>query len=217
MTFAPIPPPPAPPPPPADKRPRRFSRTQRAVMASGLAAGLALGGAGISFAASSGSSTTTTPPTTKAPSGPNAPNAPVKPGHGLHGFGRGMFGFGGLGRVLHGEVTVQTSNGPKTIVIQSGTATVAPTAANGITVKSSDGYTHTYPVTAQTTVNAQVNGINSVKAGDQVQVIANGSNTAVRITDITGLQQSGNHFGFGPGSRPGQPAGGPRTAVAGVF
>src|SRR5439155_25904725 len=55
MTFAPIPPPPAPPAPPAEKRPRRFSRTQRAVMAGGLAAGLALGGAGISFAASSGS------------------------------------------------------------------------------------------------------------------------------------------------------------------
>jgi hypothetical protein len=190
-------------------------------MAGGLAAGLALGGAGISFAASSGSSTTTTPPTTKTPSAPNTPNAPGKPGHGPHGFGfgfgKGPLGFGGLGRAIHGQVTVRTNTGYQTIIFQTGTATEAPTASTGITVKSSDGYTHTYPVTAQTTVNAQLNGIGSVKKNDQVEVIANGSNTAVRITDMTGLQQSGNHFGFGPGSDPGQPAGGPRTAVAGVF
>jgi hypothetical protein len=188
-------------------------------MAGGLAAGLALGGAGISFAASSGSTSTTTPPTSKTPSAPATPNAPGKPGHGPHGFGfgRGVFGLGGLGRVVHGEVTVKTDTGYQTIVFQTGTATEAPTASTGITVKSPDGYTHTYPVTAQTTVNAQLNGIGSVKKNDQVEVIANGSNTAVRITDMTGLQQSGNHFGFGPGSFPGEPAGGPRTAMAGTF
>jgi hypothetical protein len=192
-------------------------------MAGGLAAGLALGGAGISFAASSGSSSTTAPPTTKAPGTPEAPNG-AKAGHGPRGFGfgfgRGVAGLGGLGRAIHGEVTVKTNTGYQTIVFQTGTATEAPTAATGITVKSPDGYTHTYPVTAQTTVNAQLNGIGSVKKNDQVEVIANGSNTAVRITDMTGLQQSGNHFGFGPGSQPGQggqPAGGPKTAVAGAF
>src|SRR5262249_55243449 len=122
MTFAPTPPPPAPPTPPAEKRPRRFSRTQRLVMAGGLTAGLAPGGAGISFAASSGSSSTTTPPSTSKPSTPNAPNTPATPGRGPHGFGfgfgKGAFGFGGLGRVVHGQATVRTNSGYETIVFQ---------------------------------------------------------------------------------------------------
>ncbi len=219
MSFAPFPPP-SPPPPPAEKRPRRFSRTQKAVMAGGLAAGLALGGAGISYAASSGSSSTTTPPNT------NTPNTPAKPGHGPRPFGRGPGGFGafgglgglgGVGRALYGSVTVQTGTGKyQTIVFQVGTAQSAGSSAasSGLTVKSADGHTQKYSVNSSTRVNAQLNGISSVKAGDQVEVIANGSDLALRIVDTTGLKNGRAGLGFGPaGSPPGQP----KTAEAGAF
>jgi hypothetical protein len=194
-------------------------------MAGGLTAGLALGGAGISFAASSGSSSTSAPPSTSKPSTPNAPNTPAKPGRGPHGFGFGFgfgregFGFGGLGRVVHGQATVRTNSGYQTIVFQVGTADAAGTTA-GLSVTSSDGFNQAYQVNSSTTVNAQLNGITSIKKGDQVQVIATqkgGVDTAVRITDLTALKQSGSSFGFGPGANAGQPANEPHTAEAGPF
>jgi hypothetical protein len=102
-------------------------------------------------------------------------------------------------------------------MFQVGTAQVTGNPPSKITVTSSDGFAQPYQLNAQTTVNGQLNGISSIKPKDEVQVIADGSNTAIRITDITGLKASGSHFGFGPGSFPGQRAGGPRTAVAGAF
>jgi hypothetical protein len=200
MTFAPYPPPPAPPSQPDPPRARRFSRVQRLVMAGGLAAGLALGGAGISFAASSGSSSssTTTPP-----------NAPAKPSHGPRGFGRGLFGFGGfggLGRVVHGEATVRTqSGGYQTIAFQVGSVTAV--SSTSISVQSADGYTipqtNGYAVTPTTMVNAQRDGISTVKTGDQVLVIAtkstSGQYTATNITDVSQLKNSWAGLGFGPG------------------
>jgi hypothetical protein len=212
MTFVPTPPPPAPPSQPDPPRARRFSRTQRLVMAGGLAAGLALGGAGISFAASSGSSSSSSSSTTTP-----ANNAPAKPGHGPRGFGfgPGLPGFGGLGRVVHGQATVRTrSGGYQTIAFQVGS--VAAVSSTSITVKSADGYigysppgstasNPHYVVTATTIVNAQRDGIGSVAEGDQVRVIATvpnggGTATATNITDLSKLKSSRAGFGFGPGS-----------------
>jgi hypothetical protein len=177
-------------------------------MAGGLAAGLALGGAGISFAASSGSSSSSSSSTTTPPK-----NTPVKPGHGPRGFGPGLpgfggLGFGGLGQVVHGQVTVHTrSGGYQTIDFQVGSVTAV--SSTSISVKSADGYTiplqpngQPYAVTANTMVNAQPGGISTVKVGDQVRVIATGplSNpTATNITDVSQLKNSRAHFGFGPG------------------
>jgi hypothetical protein len=167
-------------------------------MAGGLAAGLALGGAGISFAASSGSSSSST----TAP-----PNTPVKPGHGPRGFGLGLpgfGGFGGLGQVVHGQAVVHTrSGGYQTIDFQVGTVTAV--SSTSITVQSTDGsksgYTQTYVVTTETIVNAQRDGIGSVTTTDRVLVLATGSGTptATNITDVTKLKGSWAHFGFGPG------------------
>jgi hypothetical protein len=183
---------------------------QRLVMAGGLAAGLALGGAGISFAASSNSSSssTTTPP-----------NTPVKPGHGPRGFGPGLPGlggfgrFGGLGQVVHGQATVRTPKGTyQTIDFQVGT--VKDVSSTSISVNSPDGSSgwnpHNYVVTANTIVNAQRDGISTVKAGDQVWVIATesgGTSTATNITDLTQLKNSWAGFGFGP-----EPGAGPNHA-----
>jgi hypothetical protein len=117
---------------------------------------------------------------------------------------------------VRGQVTVRTSSGFQTINFQLGTADVAGSSA-GISVTSADKHQQSYTVNSSTTVNGQLNGINSVKKGDEVEVIANSSYTAIRIVDLTGLKNSWAGFGFGPAGNPGDPAGQPRTAEAGAF
>ncbi len=227
MTFAPTPPPPAPPVPPAEDRTRRFSRTQRALMAGGLAAGLALGGAGISFAASSGSSSSSsssTPPTSTAPSKPKAPGGPMHGPGRFGGFGQGLFGFGAPGPLLYGQATIQTSKGVQTFAYQIGKA--SGVTSSSITVTSSNGHMQQYTVTPSTIVRAKSAGITAVASGDQVTVIATVSGstyTAVNVVDTSQVQQGRSGLGFGPaGKRGGKPAGNPPTtpkaaAFAGAF
>jgi hypothetical protein len=196
-------------------------------MAAGLAAGLALGGAGISYAASS--SSTTTPPKTNTPATP-APGAPFKAGHGPRPFGPGPFGFGlGLGglrgQVLHGTATVQTGTAMyKTVAFQIGTVGSGKSSTS-LPVSSADKYAMTYVVTSATVVNAQRDGISDVAVGDQVEVtatVSGNTQTAVSVVDLTKLKSSRHAFGFGPpAGMPGGPAGSAgsaRTAaVAGAF
>jgi len=69
-----------------------------------------------------------------------------------------------------------------------------------ITLKSADGFTRSYTVTSSTLVDAQRDGIGSVKVGNQATMLATVSGsaaTATSITDLTLLQQS--HGGFGSG------------------
>jgi hypothetical protein len=186
-------------------------------MTGGLAVGLALGGTGISFAASSGSSSSssTTPP-----------NTPAKPGHGPRGFGLGLpgfGGFGGLGQVVYGKATVRTpSGGYQTIDFQVGSVTAV--SSSSITVQSTDGskeghHIQSYTVTSKTIVNAQRDGIGSVKTGDQVRVIATESgstSTATIIIDVSQLKSGWAGFGFGPlpGASRNHPAGASTPAAA---
>jgi hypothetical protein len=177
-----------------------------------LAVGLALGGAGISYAASSGSSSS---PSTTAP-----PNAPVKPFHGPRGFGRGMLGFGGLGQVVHGQARVRTSNSYEWVAFQVGQVTAVSKVS--ISVRSTDGFAATYAVSASTVVNAQRDGILSVQNQDQVRVIATQSSTssqtytATNVLDVTKLQKSRANFGFGfgPAGRGGNAPGAPVAPAA---
>jgi hypothetical protein len=98
-----------------------------------------------------------------------------------HGFGH-RFGFGGI----HGQFTVPAPNGGyETILTQVGT--VQSVSASSITVKSEDGYTHTYSVDNNTLVAAGNNGIADVANGDTVRVLAVG-NAAKRIVDATKVQ-----------------------------
>jgi hypothetical protein len=169
---------------------RRFGRVPRAAMAGGLAVGLALGGAGIAFAASS---TSTSTPSTTAPAKGNPPG----PGHG--GPMRRGGGLGGFGDVVHGQFTTRTSSGGyQTVAVQVGKiATVSSTA---ISVTSTDGYSHSYTVTASTVVDAQRDGIGSVAVGDQVRVVATtkgSQDTATNVVDTTKIGASRQGFGFG--------------------
>ncbi len=194
MTFDPMPPSE---PPPAPRR-RFFGRVPRAALTAGVAVGLALGGAGIAFAATSGSSSTTTPTTKPSTSPPGHGGRPFGP----RGFGAGA-GFAGLGaggKVIHASYTVQTPSGTyKTIEVQTGKA--SKMSSKSITVTSADGYSHTYAVDPATVVNSQRNGIGSVADNDQVQLQAtpvSGTDTATNIVDTTKVGASRNGFGLAP-------------------
>jgi hypothetical protein len=197
-----------------------FGRLPRTALAGGLAAGLALGGAGLAFAATSATSSSSpsnaSPSTTvPAPGRPKLafPGGPRAFG-GLGGLG-GLGAIGGLGGVVHGQLTVPNkSGGYQTVEIQTGKA--GPVSSSSITVKSPDGYTHTYSVSPSTVVDAQRDGIASVASGDQVSVVAtvvSGKDTATNIVDTTKVGASRNGFGFGPKpGRPGRPAAAPGPA-----
>jgi hypothetical protein len=115
---------------------------------------------------------------------------------------------------VHGTITTHTPSGYKTVDVQTGQVTAV--SSSSITVKSSDGYTHSYAVTSKTIVDAQAGGISSVEVKDQVSLEAtsqNGTDTAVNIVDTTKIGSSRQSFGFGmpkPGnpSAPGGAAGG---------
>jgi hypothetical protein len=187
-------------------------------LAGGVAAGLALGGAGLAFAATSATSSTspsTASPSTTAPASPGRPKFAFPGGpKALGGLG-GLGAIGGLGGVVHGQATVHNkSGGYQTVEIQTGKA--GPVSSSSITVKSPDGYAHTYTVSPSTVVDAQRDGIASVASGDQVSVVAtvvSGKDTATNIVDTTKVGASRNGFGFGPRpGRPGRPAAPPGPA-----
>ncbi len=172
---------------------RRLSRLQRAAIAGGATVGLALGGAGIAFAASSSSpssSGSTTPPAGAAP-GAVLPSRGM--GWGIERLGRGL----GLGPLAHGQVTVRNRNGGYTTV-DIWVGTVQQVSPTSITVKSADAKTQTFTVNSSTLVDSQRDGISSVSKGDTVRVVGKlgGTDTAVSIVDMTKVQSSRGHFGF---------------------
>jgi hypothetical protein len=121
-----------------------------------------------------------------------------EPGHGRYGPGgkfpgRGAFGGGfGLGAfgALHGEFVVpRAGGGYQTDDMQRGSVTSVSTSS--ITIKSADGFTKTYQVTSSTLVDAQRDGISSVKDGHRVLVLATvsgGTATATSVQDLSLLQ-----------------------------
>ena len=197
-----------------------------AVMAGVIAVGV-LAGAGVAVAATSSSSPTPTPSASPSASAkPPSRGLPPKgawrihgaPGHLGPAFGvPGMFGpafggpgmFGGLLGAVHGTVVVPKSGGGyQTVAFQSGKVTAV--SSTSITLRSADGYSHTYPVTSSTIVNAQRDGIGSIKAGNQVVVtatVSGSTTTVIRIIDVTQLQQGFHRFfGAPPGATTKPPA-----------
>ena len=187
-----------------------------AVLAGVIAVGV-LAGAGVAVAATSSPSPAPTP--TASPPAPSAPSA-RPPSHALppkgvwriHGApgpfgpafaGPGLLG-GGLFGAVHGTVVVPKSGGGyQTIAFQNGKVTAV--SGTSITLRSADGYSHTYQVTSSTMVNAQRDGIGSIKNGNQVMVdatVSGSTTTAVRIVDLSLLQQRlHSFFGGAPGAK----------------
>jgi len=173
-----------------------------------------LAGAGVAVAATSSPSPTPTPSASPSASAkpPGAlphsaspdPATPPKGGWRIHGApgpfgsafdGPGLLG-GGLFGAVHGTAVVPKSGGGyQTVTFQNGKVTAV--SSTSITLHSADGYSHTYPVTSSTNVNAQRDGIGSIKVGNQVVVtatVSGSSTTVIRIIDVTQLQQGFHRF-----------------------
>jgi hypothetical protein len=189
--------------------PRLRSRRRPLVVAGIAVLGL-LGGAGAALATTG---SRTAPPSASAvaanpsPSPTPTPAAGVprwRSGQGARGFGAagGMFGAaGGMFGTVHGQIVVaRPSGGYETVDIQTGQVTAV--SATSITLKSADGFAHAYAITGSTMVDAQRDGIGSVKVGNQVSLsatVAASTATAVSIQDITLIQQGRQAFSH-PGS-----------------
>jgi hypothetical protein len=168
--------------------PRRPARWRRWAAAA-LVVGLGVGGAGAAIAASG--------PSTPSPTSPSAPSEPSERrlgglrlgGHGIP--GKGWFG------ALHGEFVVPRSGGGyETVAVQRGEVTGVSTTE--ITVRSEDGFSKTYAVTADTAVNGGRDGIGSVARGEQVHVlagVAGGKYTAVHVGDLADARRPFERWG----------------------
>jgi hypothetical protein len=108
-----------------------------------------------------------------------APDADQSGGMGMHmGMGRRAM----LNRIEHGELTLRTRNGDRTVDLQRGTVSaVSPTS---ISVTSADKFAGTYTVDNATKVRTRSGlvSISSVHVGDQVFVVAT-AGKALRILD----------------------------------
>ena len=120
----------------------------------------------------------------------------------------GAFGAIGGGGIVHASYTLKDAQGTyETIDTQVGT--VADVSDSSLTVTSADGFSQTYDVTSSTVVDADYEGILSVKVGDtvSVQALVDGSSiTAQRVQDVTQLQANRPAWGHGPGTAGPAPA-----------
>jgi len=185
------------------------SVSRRPYVLAGVAVAALLGGAGAALAATNSSGTpaaqsavVTTPVPSPSPGQPGAAGPRYRHFGVGSGLGGGMFG------VLHGQfVVAKPGGGDQTVDVQNGQVTAVNSTS--ITLKSSDGFTKTYVVASSTLVDAQRDGIGSVKVGNQasVQATVSGSTaTAVSIMDRTLVQQTWPGSGFRPGPSGGSSA-----------
>jgi hypothetical protein len=163
---------------------RRPPGRWRRYAAAALLAGLAVGGAGVAIAATD----TPTPEPTPSPES-QAPRLERK-GFGFPGHFKGAFG------ALHGEFVVPKADGGyQTLAIQRGEVTGK--SETEITVRSEDGYSRTYAVPGETSVNGGRNGFASVSTGDQVHIVATvdrGQYTAIRVVDFADVRRPFERF-----------------------
>ena len=179
----------------------------RPLILAGVAVAAVLAGAGVAMAATSGSPSSGTG--AASPGGlaatPSPSARPAMPHAGRP--GGGFFGFGGPFSAVHGQFVVPKSGGGyQTIDTQRGSVTAV--SDTSITVKSADGFAKTYQVTSSTNVDAERNGIGSVKTGHQVVVTATdsgGTATAVSILDFSLLPSLHGGLGWNHAAPPTPP------------
>lgn len=90
---------------------------------------------------------------------------------------------GVLRRVLHGEVTLA---GPRHRVVDVQRGEVRAVTSTSVTVRSRDGYTHTYTVGPESRIrkDRQRSSIDQVAKGDRVRVVAaHTGSTVLRLGD----------------------------------
>ena len=179
------------------------SWSRRPYVLAGVAVVALLGGAGAALASTGSGSPSGSPNAVAASPAPSpVPSGLPGPGSGRPGFrrfGAGSMGFGAVAGALHGQLVLpKPGGGYETVDVQSGQVTAVSTTS--ITLKSADGFSKSYVLTGSTVVDAQRAGIGSVKAGNQVTLLATVSGstaTATSITDLTLLPQGRPGFGYG--------------------
>jgi hypothetical protein len=184
----------------------------RPLILVGVAVTALLAGAGVAMAATSGSPASGTATASAAGGTVATPSPSARPAFPHQGRPGGFgFAFGGPFGAVHGQFVVPKSGGGyQTIDTQRGSVTAV--SATSITVKSADGFIKTYQVVSSTNVDAQRDGIGTVKTGHQVAVTATVSGsaaTAVSILDINLLPAMHG----GPGWNHPAPSAAPTTGV----
>ena len=168
--------------PPRPGRRRRWIAAGATVLAAGVVAGAVLAGLGVAGAG------TPSPSRSHEPEhegrGPKFFHGQGSPGWFRHGmFGHGPFGHEKALGGLHGSFTVPVPGGEtRTVAVQGGTVTSV--SDSSITVKSTDGYSHTYGLGSSTVVLAGLHGIGDVKNGDLVRVTAVGTGASTRTVNV---------------------------------
>jgi hypothetical protein len=146
---------------PPPNRPRVPWSTKRIIISAAIAVVIVGGGTAAVMAATNGTSVT------------------GGQGGGPGGFGGsdggrgGSFAGGGLGLTgaLHGDfVVADGTNGYTTERLQTGTVTAI--SANDVTVKSKDGYTQSYTIGTNTSVDRGSDTVSKVVKGNTVTVVA---------------------------------------------
>jgi hypothetical protein len=193
----------------AAPRPRsRWLRSRwRRWAAVALVAGVFLGGAGAAIAATD----TPSPEPSSPADSPGAQAPSLKRQGGVLGLGRAGRHLPGLFGALHGEFVVPKADGGyQTLAMQRGE--VVSVSTSEIKVKSADGFEKAYTVTGDTAVNGGRDGIDSVRGGEQVYVVAtvaDRSYTALQVVDVNDVRRPFERFGprrFGPDGSPTAPA-----------
>lgn len=186
----------------ASREPRgpRSDRARIALAALGGGLAVVLIGAGavaVSGMASADTGATPTPSTSGAPGASDGSQQhPVGPGHGPGPMGEMFGGLGGLdalgqlGEALHGSAVVKDDDG-SFVTYEAQRGQVTAVSASSISVKSEDGYEHTYVVNDTTTINRD-GAISDISTGDEVLVVAKqdgSASIATRIIDLADIQQ----------------------------
>jgi hypothetical protein len=178
---------------------------------------LCLAAAGLTGAALVRSGGDEVPALAAATSSPSASPSDGTDRKGLGRHFRGGAGMLGMAGAIHGELVVPDgSGGYRTVVVQRGTA--SNVGSDTITVKSDDGFTETYDVPADTGVGALREGLDSIKDGANVVVLAEkkgGTLTATHVMDLDSMADRMGGFGFHHGGGPGMPPGAPAPSPSG--
>jgi hypothetical protein len=152
-------------------------KTAAKIMVAGVSTvALACGiGAGIAYA--------DPPSPTPTPTASASPTPTAQPRHRDNWQGPRMKRLALLRRALHGEVTLAGEE-HRVVVFQRGP--IEKVSDTSLTVKSADGYTATYVVSADTRVrkNGDKAAIADLKAGDKVLVVANKDGSTLKALRI---------------------------------
>jgi hypothetical protein len=185
------------------QQPKPKRSTKKIVIAAVVAMGIAGAGAGVVYAASGSTSDNTT----QGPGGQG----------GMGGGPGGQGGPGGAGQLmdaLHGEYVVSDGSGNYTTeLLQNGDVTAI--SDSSVTVKSDDGYTHTYTIDSDTVVGNGSTKLSSIATGDEVTIIATESGDTATVDTISEAGTTGQSGQSGQGGQMGQAPSGNNSSSSG--